>query len=1380
MRKNLLTLLAAVSISATGWSAETTEQQGQAPQLQPKMEMKVQTGEFSSNGSRAISKLKEIRKARPDLYSGRVIDVAQIYNSQWDDMGYSAPYGLYKMDMGSGEAQAVITDPFSYSFAAGAYSDKEFLGMRIVSAFGAFNGLNFVSIDTEAKKENYNIMLSLEEVTYGDICSTIAYNPVNDTFYSFNYNDTMDGLNICRFDAEQRKFVSFETWKGTVQPLTMAFSPRGVCYVICNDGALYTVNMNTGAITLVGQTGVLPSMYTQAMAYDGTTGNFIWTAITNRGSRIYAVDPTTAEVEEIAALGDNQQFAAASLPLNAAYYGAPAKVSSIGYNASSGSTEGTVSFSTPATTFGGAAMSGDLTYTLWVDGQIVAENVRTSTGQYISVPVNLAEGNHVFGVMTSNKTGDSPIANATYWVGFDYPAAPEYVNLEAKDGNFNISWASVYKGQHNGYVDWQVKYNVYRMPDNVKVASEITTTSCTDPIPAVMKRYYYEVAAVNSDGKEGARMASPEMLQGNSATIPYFEGFEDDTYQDIWRFVDRTGNDRKWRLQPGEIDADMMQGANDMWAIVPPVAIEAGNKYQMTLNMRKAWHSYNDRVKVYIGKKGADLDEFVELAEFTDNMPTDFADVTLDFSVAESGDYEFGIAACAEENGSTVRISSVAIDLLGKLGAPEAVTDITVVPDAEDALEATISFKAPSTTLNNETLASISHFDILVDGEKASTITDVTPGATVTKTITGIKNVGKHIFSIVPFNEAGKGKIATASQFIGCYTAPYTETFEDKSGLEFWTDNYNFDTSDLFSVPMTWNQYYKALEVVWFANNADEKAWVFSPDLKLDAESVYTLTFDFTNQHYGDDSTYTLNIGHGANPESQSKLQDLPMTDAYNKATPVDVEVVTEEAGKYNFGFYSYSTKAYDYPSYQIKNFKLTYLTSSKAPYSITDYKGVADKTGKLEADLSFKAPAVDFRQQALASIDKIEILRGDNGMVVKTFDNPTPGAELTWHDNSANYGKNNYTIVAYNSEGRGKIYAATLFVGEDVPAVENISLVGSDDNMSATLSWNRTEFGVNGGILMDEDMKYQVFQFDAESQSASIIATVTDNSYTFPAVSSQEQAYYYYGVIPVNDINAGSPVILSVQLGKLYSLPFSESFPNGIPQTALWSIYSQHPYINWQPMNGFWDGYDAQDNDGGCIGFFNGSMYASYAGDRLYTPKFCIKDYDAKLTFYVLDAREAGSEEYPYPGLLRVGINVDDTDFVTITKDEDYEFDGTDTNWKKYEIDLTPYKNSKHVRLCFDGWTNGGHEVLYVDNISVTGEYSGINSVAGDAKNPAVSGERGMITIMNAAGADVEIYDLSGVLTARHTGADMMNIPASQGIYIVKVADKVFKVHVK
>jgi len=52
---------------------------------------------------------------------------------------------------------------------------------------------------------------------------------------------------------------------------------------------------------------------------------------------------------------------------------------------------------------------------------------------------------------------------------------------------------------------------------------------------------------------------------------------------------------------------------------------------------------------------------------------------------------------------------------------------------------------------------------------------------------------------------------------------------------------------------------------------------------------------------------------------------------------------------------------------------------------------------------------------------------------------------------------------------------------------------------MTAILSWEPSEFGANGGVLLDEDLTYTVFTYDITNEELSIVAQgIKDTSYQF------------------------------------------------------------------------------------------------------------------------------------------------------------------------------------------------------------------------------------------------------------------------------------------
>lgn len=80
-------------------------------------------------------------------------------------------------------------------------------------------------------------------------------------------------------------------------------------------------------------------------------------------------------------------------------------------------------------------------------------------------------------------------------------------------------------------------------------------------------------------------------------------------------------------------------------------------------------------------------------------------------------------------------------------------------------------------------------------------------------------------------------------------------------------------------------------------------------------------------------------------------------------------------------------------------------------------------------AEISFKAPAVNIGGSALQTLSKIEILRGES--VVKTFENPAPGASLSFTDIAPEAAEYTYYITAYNEAGAGRTIERKVFVGD-------------------------------------------------------------------------------------------------------------------------------------------------------------------------------------------------------------------------------------------------------------------------------------------------------------------------------------------------------------
>lgn len=77
---------------------------------------------------------------------------------------------------------------------------------------------------------------------------------------------------------------------------------------------------------------------------------------------------------------------------------------------------------------------------------------------------------------------------------------------------------------------------------------------------------------------------------------------------------------------------------------------------------------------------------------------------------------------------------------------------------------------------------------------------------------------------------------------------------------------------------------------------------------------------------------------------------------------------------------------------------------------------------------VTFTAPALSVSGDPLESIQKIELSR--NGSVIKTFNNVTPGEELSYEDNVDEYGCYEYSIVGYNNDYAGDVTSFSEIYG--------------------------------------------------------------------------------------------------------------------------------------------------------------------------------------------------------------------------------------------------------------------------------------------------------------------------------------------------------------
>ena len=1333
-----------------------------------------------------------VSKASVDDFKGRKFYGAMVYSSTWDNLQITdVPYGIYEFTIGDEVTSENKYKAISLEFMAGAESRGYFYGVRPVSMFGALTGVAYNVIDVVNYKEVQQKFADESTLSYEDIGSVMAYDYTDNTIYALQYNADLTGLYWATFDRDELAFNTVANWRQKVNIVTLSVTPDGKVYGISAEGDLYEINKKNGNAQFVGSTGVNVQNYSQSAVYDNRTGTLLWTAVTSTGSELYSVDIETGKASYITDMQNEEQVVGTYIVDNLAKDDAPAAISDLKLTYSTpGSLSATISFTIPSRTFGDSPIAGNMDYTVFVDGDVVKEE-SAAGGTKISIPVELSEANHYVAVALKNAAGFAPYCNLHEFAGNDIPAAVTNLKFEVADGISNVTWDTPV-GANDGYIDSdKLFYRVYRMPDNVLVADNLKVNSFSETLPDEMRAYSYKVVAYNGAGREGVAAISNEIIAGMAYGVPYNHVIDSEEVLDLFTILDLNKDNTTWKYNNGEVDVwnGTVTDYADDWLITPKIKLQAGKLYRFVANFRTWMDNYSEDLRVAYGKEinQENMDGFTTIADWKDlKVTVDFENKYAEFSVPEDGEYHIGLGYLSSKNtGSLVRLKSVGVELLANLSAPGKITDLAMTTFG-DEMKAEISFSTPTTDLANAPISNLTAVKVYRNDEKEPVKVFNAPavGEKLEWIDDNVPQVGVNTYYVVPESEEGEGYKASVSKFVGVYSAnDYHDTFENKSVLDFYTYEVT-GVSEGSAETFTYNQSNKVVSFQYYCMQPPVNAWIYSPTIKFDDESVYELGFNYECWDYMQSSNYATYIGKSAESSAQlTKVADLPLS-VYSPAAQTQ-EVVVTEGGKYNLSWAAQATES-AYVSYSVGNVSLHRVTSAKAPYTVENLSIANDATGALKATISFNAPSKDYAGRELASdgVSRIDIYRGESSSIpVKTFENPKPGESLTWIDEEALQGNNTYMIVPINADGRGKAVTSSVFVGFDVPmAVGELSITPDATNQIPTLTWTAPEKGVNGGVVDTNTLVYNVCSYDPTKtgndavkilgQTKNLTFTVEDREPT------DKQEIAYYAVITQTEQGIGGAVISFSLLGKPIELPFKESFagakfenePWTLPETGSqalqWGVSDASTMANY--------GATPQDGDNGVAYFYNGNPYEVFDGTKLLSPKIAIGGKSALLSFYVWQGRATTYAQAPQ---ITPMITIDESEYIKLG--ETIDLSQGEPGWVNYTYDLSEYKDAPCLSLVFDAYTSGYLDMIYLDNIQVTDKDGSVDGITDGSSQIAVFGVDGGIITRATGDNEIYVYNISGQLVDRFV-ADGSLRRADAGIYLVKVADRTFKVAVK
>ena len=376
-----------------------------------------------------------------------------------------------------------------------------------------------------------------------------------------------------------------------------------------------------------------------------------------------------------------------------------------------------------------------------------------------------------------------------------------------------------------------------------------------------------------------------------------------------------------------------------------------------------------------------------------------------------------------------------------------------------------------------------------------------------------------------------------------------------------------------------------------------------------------------------------------------------------------------------------------------------------------------------MSVKVSFKAPSLTADGAGLTELSSIEIYRGGSVEAAHSIDNPAAGAACTWTDTEAKAGVNAYRIVAVNSVGESMPVYVTAFCGDDYPGAPAGVSVEATDGGYPVVTWTRPATGLNGISLEGVDLTYNVYR-NAYGTEELIAERVEDISYTDVTLDLGRQAYPYYYVSAVSSAGEGpKSAPAGVHVGPAYGLPFEETFEQGTPATAPWTVQSL-------ALGGTWElgMISTAPGTGPYVGqamlIFRGFQGVAPGTEaRIVTPELNFEGTQPELRFHFFHA-DFG-EDMHFDDHVVVEVSVDGGEFEALPGADLYQYTAN-TRWTEYVFPLDKYAGNKKVCIGFHGISAGGMD-LALDNIRVLDRLAGMEVTGEDS-------------------APVEWYDLRGV----------------------------------
>jgi len=260
----------------------------------------------------------------------------------------------------------------------------------------------------------------------------------------------------------------------------------------------------------------------------------------------------------------------------------------------------------------------------------------------------------------------------------------------------------------------------------------------------------------------------PGMFRYNETvqSVPYSITLDSEEAFNEFMVIDNNNDGLGWEWYSSYVRCRWNSAlASDDYLVAPPIQMEAGKSYNITINAQTG--SYVERFEIVVGtapEAAALTTTALAPVEVSSSTAQDFEG---SFVPSTSGNYYVAVHCISDADQYFIRLNSFSVNIGASTDGPAAPT-VTATAAENGVLTATVEVTAPKNAINGSKLTEdLTKVELYRDGELVFTKDNVAIGATFTYVDENLAN-GNHSYYAIAYNAEGAGqKSEAATVYVG-------------------------------------------------------------------------------------------------------------------------------------------------------------------------------------------------------------------------------------------------------------------------------------------------------------------------------------------------------------------------------------------------------------------------------------------------------------------------------------------------------------------------------------------------------------------------------------------------------------------------------------